>query len=199
MLTIRTRQQYLTTLGFYKGKINGVENNATRAAYLALQKKYFVRKSDQDGLYGPNTDILLLNAIRVHNRSKNFNLTEFKCDCGGRHCTGYPTYLSKDLLDNIQKIRTNYGQPVTITSGLRCKKRNAEVGGISTSKHLKGKAVDFYIPGHTDTEAQRLATSKYWMKMKNSNYSYAYLPTKYRAVIERVSTGMGNAVHGDVK
>lgn len=199
MLTIKNRQKYLTTLGFYTGKIDGIEGTKTRAAYKALQKAYFSRSSDIDAVYGQNTDILLLNAVRVHNHCKNFSLKEFKCDCGGKYCTGYPEYLSISLLDNIQAMRDKYKKPVTITSGLRCKKQNAAVGGISTSRHTTGKAVDFYIPGKTDTESGRYAVTNDWMKLKKSHYSYAYLPTRYRSNLEKTASGMGNAVHGDVK
>lgn len=203
MLSIRTRQTYLSNLGFYKGKINGIEDAATRKAYLALQQKYFTRKADQDGIYGPNTDIVLLNAMRVKRRTSNFSLEEFKCECGGKYCTGYPAYLNISLLENIQKVRDKYKKPVTITSGLRCKGYNNSLGGSSSnSRHMLGKALDFYIPGKTTTESGRLTVMKYWMTLDNANFTYCYLPTKYRTTQEKTATYMGDsggAVHGDVK
>lgn len=47
--------------------------------------------------------------------------------------------LTKEIL---QPIRTKYGKPITITSGFRCEKLNKAVGGVSTSQHRKGEAVD---------------------------------------------------------
>ena len=62
MLNVKTRQTYLKSLGFYKGVIDGIEGVLTKQAYKNLQKTYFVRKSDIDGIYGNNTDKLLQNA-----------------------------------------------------------------------------------------------------------------------------------------
>lgn len=199
MTSIENRQKYLKSQGLYNGKIDGKENSELKAAYLKLQKKY-MRKQDCDGIYGPNTDKVLLNLARVTKRCKNFTLTEFKCECGGRFCTGYPAYLDTNLLDNIQKVRTKYGQPVTITSGLRCKGYNSELGGsISNSRHMTGKALDFYVPGKTTTESGRITVMNYWKTLAGANFEYCYLPTKFRTVQEKTATYMGNAVHCDVK
>ena len=75
MLSIKERQEYLKYLGLYKGKIDGIEGKQTKTAIKNLQAKYFTRKSDIDGLYGKNTDILLVNAYRVKKYTKNFDLT----------------------------------------------------------------------------------------------------------------------------
>lgn len=47
--------------------------------------------------------------------------------------------LTKEIL---QPIRNKYGKPITITSGFRCEKLNKAVGGVPTSQHIKGEAVD---------------------------------------------------------
>lgn len=78
---------------------------------------------------------------------KNFNYNEFKCKCGGKYCNGYPVAFSYDLASNLQKIRNYFRKPLIITSPLRCNQHNKNSGGTSTSKHLKGWAVDFYING----------------------------------------------------
>ncbi len=41
------------------------------------------------------SDVTVYN---VKNYCKNFNLKEFKCGCGGKHCTGYPVVLNVQLL-----------------------------------------------------------------------------------------------------
>ena len=46
MLTIKERQEYLYFLGYYKGKIDGIEGKLTKQAYLKLQNDYFFRKKD---------------------------------------------------------------------------------------------------------------------------------------------------------
>lgn len=88
--------------------------------------------------------------------SAHFKKSEFKCKCGGRYCNGYPAgNTNAKLLTILEKIRAHYGKSVTIRSGQRCKKRNAQVGGVSNSAHTKGKAADIYIKGICDTAAGR--------------------------------------------
>ena len=41
MLSVKTRQKYLKNLGFYKGKIDGIEGSITKKAYRNIQKKIF--------------------------------------------------------------------------------------------------------------------------------------------------------------
>lgn len=49
------------------------------------------------------------------------------------------TYLVENLLD---KAREQLGMPITVTSGYRSEKVNKAVGGVATSQHTKGEAVD---------------------------------------------------------
>lgn len=190
MLSVRKRQEYLTYLGLYDGAIDNVEGPYTRAAYRELQKKYFTREKDIDGLYGPNTDNLLLNAYYVKKYTKNFTLEEFKCDCGGKHCSGYPAVLSIFLLEGIQDVRDVYG-PTTITSGMRCKQYNNRLKGSSrTSRHLVGRAVDFFVEKCRTLEG-RQEVMDYWRKRPKYNYTYCNVRGSH--------PNMGNAIHGDVK
>ncbi|MEG2649998.1 MAG: D-Ala-D-Ala carboxypeptidase family metallohydrolase, partial [Eubacterium sp.] len=46
----------------------------------------------------------------------------------------------------IEILRESLGAPVIITSGVRCTRYNAEVGGIEYSRHLRGHAADLYSP-----------------------------------------------------
>lgn len=55
-----------------------------------------------------------------------------------------------ELIPNVQLtatklelVRAALGKPIIITSGYRCPALNARVGGVSTSAHTKGLAVDF--------------------------------------------------------
>ena len=54
--------------------------------------------------------------------------------------------LCKLILD---KLRNQFGV-VQITSGYRRPKKNEMVGGVTTSQHLLGEAVDFYCPHAPD-------------------------------------------------
>jgi hypothetical protein len=47
----------------------------------------------------------------------------------------------------LERVRTTLGgQPIMITSGYRCPELNKACGGSSTSQHMTGQAVDFYVP-----------------------------------------------------
>lgn len=47
----------------------------------------------------------------------------------------------------LQPIREKLQKPMIITSGYRCQLLNIKIGGVSTSQHAKGQAVDFYVKG----------------------------------------------------
>lgn len=202
MLSIKKRQQYLKNLGFYNGKIDGIEGKLTKSAYKSIQTKYFP-KSEQDGRYGNNTEILLRNAERVRLYCKNFKLEEFSCECGGKYCTKFPSLISIRLLKNLQKTRNKLGVPMTITSGLRCQRWNTICGGATFSRHMKGQAIDF-VSEKTKTFTQRKKLIDWYIKLYGSNYAYQY---KYGRTKWHTYTGsnpncnypeMGSAVHIDV-
>ena len=48
-----------------------------------------------------------------------------------------------DLVTNVlDRLRGEWGRPIIVTSGYRCKELNAAVGGTHNSQHLKGQAAD---------------------------------------------------------
>lgn len=52
----------------------------------------------------------------------------------------------KALVNNVlDPIREAWGKPIIVTSGFRCKAVNDKVGGVATSQHTKGQAVDLDI------------------------------------------------------
>lgn len=78
--------------------------------------------------------------------SPHFKRFEVACECCGR-IGAYNSNLVKTLF-HLEKMRTEARQPVIIKPGhclYRCRKHNAEVGGVSDSLHLKALAVDFHI------------------------------------------------------
>lgn len=74
----------------------------------------------------------------------NFTMEELKCKCK-KYCNGIPHPISYELVEILQKIRNHFGKAVMITSFVRCRQHNKNVGGVSNSKHLYGTAVDFYV------------------------------------------------------
>lgn len=189
LLSLETRKRYFTKLGL--GAYN--EKNIRK-----LQKQYFSRPEDVDGIYGRDTDYLLRHIYNVTVHSKNFKPEEFKCECGGRYCTGYPNYMKSNQMKHLQRIRDHWGRPMEITCGLRCKRFNAEIGGsIQNSKHLNGQATDFYQRGVTDTLAHRRNAIRWIKKQPNHTYTYGDGINSFGNYVSAIY--MGNALHTDTK
>lgn len=188
LLTVKTRKKWMTLLGY---KYN-------RKGILQMQKDYFVRKKDQDGYYGSDTDKLLRHLHHVKKYAPNFAPQEFRCGCGGKYCTGYPTWMRVTELQHLQRIRTHYGRPMIVTSGIRCKTFNNQLSGSSReSKHMSGKACDFYMLGVTDTLDHRKKSIAWIKKQPNHNWTYGNGWCSKDYVVN--APNMGNAMHTDVK
>ena len=55
---------------------------------------------------------------------------------------GSGKHMDHDLLVMIDKARALYGKPIVVTSGFRTESHNKNVGGVASSSHLKGLAID---------------------------------------------------------
>lgn len=177
-MTIKQKQHLLAYLGYYEGDIDGKWGNLSKTATVAFQKDVGLTA---DGVCGEATEKALKQAV-ANGISKNtetttsgdfwdgikyFKRTEFKCKCGNVYCNGYPAEPEEKLVKVADKVREYFGSPATVSSGLRCKQHNANVGGVSNSRHLSGKAMDFSIKGKT--ASQVLAYVK-----QQSDIRYAY-------------------------
>lgn len=49
----------------------------------------------------------------------------------------------------LEPVQAHFKSPVVIHSGYRSPLLNTLVGGVDTSQHCKGQAVDFHVEGHT--------------------------------------------------
>lgn len=183
LLTVEERKRRFKYLG-YEYSFNGIKK---------FQKYAFPKQPKQwDGKWGINTDRACRHIYNVKRVTKNFSPEEFKCTCG--RCAGYPTYMKQVELKHIQAIRTYYGKKMEITSGMRCSYENKRVGGVKSSGHLYGYAVDFHMKGVTDTVAQRQRALTFISKRPNHEFSYgAYM--KDSNGMYRTAAGMGNAMH----
>lgn len=63
------------------------------------------------------------------------------------------TALIEKVLD---PLREAYGKPIIVTSGYRCPKLNAAVGGSASSQHVKGEAADIRSVADTPEENKKL-------------------------------------------
>lgn len=71
--------------------------------------------------------------------TEHFNMSEFRCKCGGTH----DTILNPELpekLENLFKILNC--SAIVITSGYRCPTHSLNVGGSASDYHTKGYAAD---------------------------------------------------------
>lgn len=170
----------------------------SKSGIKAFQMKYMLRKSDYDGIWGTNTDNTARTVDNVRKYTKNFEPKEFRCECGGRYCCGFPSYMKPHELMNIQAIRSHWNRPVIVTCGLRCKTYNKKLNGsITNSKHLTGQAIDFYQKGVTDTLANRKMAIKWIKKLPNHTYTYGNGINSNGYKVK--ASYMGNALHTDTK
>lgn len=188
LLSEEKRKKYFEYIGY----------EYTEEGIKKFQKKYMKRKSDVDGIYGTNTDNALRTVRNVKKYAPSFSPEEFVCECNGRYCCGYPTYMKAKQLKHMQAIRDHYNKPITITCGMRCKRYNNSLrGSISNSRHLSGLACDFYQKGVTDTLANRKKAIKYIKKLANHNYTYGNGINSNGYGVN--APYMGNALHTDTK
>lgn len=99
--------------------------------------------------------------------TKNFQISEFACNDG----TPVPEELIsnvQELANNLQVLRDDIGESLTINSGYRSPSWNKKVGGAKSSMHLKAKAGDLVCrsltPKQLKARIERLIKAG---KMKN--------------------------------
>lgn len=60
------------------------------------------------------------------------------------------------LCEQLQTIRNEWGEPIIISSGYRCKELNKKVGGASNSDHVYSCAVDIHTKENTKEKNKEL-------------------------------------------
>ena len=127
----------------------GPKTEARILEVIATGEEPVYKKSDNTDYTADYTNVQNNNTVNstdgntgtVWDEIKYFKKSEFACKCG-KYCDGYPSEIDMDMVKIADKIRAKIGKPITINSGLRCKTHNANVGGVSNSQHLYGKAAD---------------------------------------------------------
>ena len=168
-MTIKQRQHLLAYLGYYVGQVDGDWGSLSKTSCTAFQKD---REITADGYGGPETDKALKYAVEndlfksepvvdedtnvptttgtFWDDSEFFDREEFRCQCKGKYCNGFPVEPEEELVRVCNEIRRRLGVPVSIVdaggSGVRCPQHNASpaVGGVANSNHLYGKAADLH-------------------------------------------------------
>lgn len=73
--------------------------------------------------------------------TKNFNKTEFESNDGAP----MPDSVFQNIIElanNLQILRDDINEPLTVTSGYRSPEHNKKAGGVRNSQHPFGKAAD---------------------------------------------------------
>lgn len=160
-MTNKQKQCLLFYLGYYTGSIDGNWGSKSAVATKKFQSDYGITA---DGLCGSVTEKAMRHAVcygmpvkkadsatgDFWSGVKYFERNEFKCKCG--KCGGFPVEPDEKLVKLLVQIREHFDSPITITSGVRCKTHNTNVGGASSSQHLKGTAADIKVKGKTPKE-----------------------------------------------
>lgn len=179
ILCIKDLQNLLNNKG-YNLSVDGIVGNATLNAIKDFQSKNGL---SVDGIAGTKTFEKLKSSsstTTTWDDIKHFKKEEFTCQCG---CglNNIDIRLAKILEDYF---RNYYNKPVVITSGCRCSKHNAQVGGVQGSRHVLGKASDFYVSGVSVSTF--LARAKELQKQGIIRYTYTN------------STNMNGVIHIDI-
>ena len=181
-MNIMQQQCHLAALGFYKLRrkdgfpaIDGISGPATRQAIynfqLAHQKRPAGSPLRTDGIWGPETEKALRQVIGTGEKPQlpekkdqgkipdfwkkypDVDRESWRCQCGGRFCSGFPVEPSEGTVALLQKFHDHFGVPIRRHSGIRCPGYNRTIPGASPlSKHRLGMAYDFHMDGVTPRE-----------------------------------------------
>ena len=173
---IKKRQCLLLYLGYYVGDVDGVWGQMSKTAVKAFKGDFggFAVNDtvDEDTLkamqhavaYGmPAKKEEAPTSGDFWDGIKYFQKAEFRCKCG---CGA--DSMEEKLVKTADKVRGYFGNPMTVSSGRRCTTHNARVGGVSNSRHLTGKAMDFCVRGMS---ASMVLT--YVQNLPEIRYAYA--------------------------
>lgn len=161
-MTDKQKQHLLGYLGYYSGQVDGIWGRLSQDATRAFQRDYGL---EEDGICGIATEKALRGAVagtmgKVQESDTDesadgwwkdiryFTREEFRCQCKGKYCNGFPVEPQEEMVRTVDEIRRRLGIPISIVtaggSGVRCRKHNADVGGVANSEHLYGRAADLH-------------------------------------------------------
>lgn len=187
-MTNTQKQCLLTFLGYDTGGVDGIWGPKSRKATEQCQEDLNI---PSDGIWGPQTEAAVLEAVytwdvdapvepevpsddstmaELFSGIRYWSPEEFRCRCGEYHepyCDGFPVLPDRTLLELADDIRAETGVAHR-SSAIRCPQHNIDSGGVANSRHLTGKALDFFVEGYT---AKRLLDVV--LKDKRVRYAYA--------------------------
>ena len=192
-MTEKQAQHLLAYLGYYTMAVDGIWGPGSDQALRRFQREYGI---EENGKLDEVTEKALTHSIPYgmpqfeENESGSFwdeieyfTRDEFKCKCGTYHapyCDGFPAEPREDLVRILEDVRINFGVPVTIVSGLRCRQHNADSDGVSNSQHMYGEAADINVRGVAPSAVEaflaRRGGVRYHYHIQNSNNVHVDVP-----------------------
>lgn len=120
--------------------------------------------------------------------TEHFTLEEFTTSSTAKARGIDNSVSSQRVVDNLRNLceqvleplRSYANQPITISSGYRCKTLNKVVGGARNSQHMTGEAADIHIPLYDfkDSTGSRLTDiqqARDWMQWLTDNTDFDQL------------------------
>lgn len=162
-MTVKQIQNLLQYLDYYNGIPDGDFGPLTRDAVTDFQRAFGLKV---DGDPGPETQKALTHAVAYGMPERKepeptadwwdeiefFDREEFRCQCGGKYCDGYPAEPQEKMVRIADAARKHFKRPANVVSGLRCETWNEIQGGVWNSQHRYGEACDLQIPGVTGAQ-----------------------------------------------
>lgn len=111
----------------------------------------------------------------------HFSDAELACHhCGANECT-------QALVDALEAFRALTGKPVIVSSGYRCRKHNAEAGGVGKSQHVEGLAADIRVEGLTAVELEAAARKIHAIRGigRNDHRQYVHIDVRPTLTLAR--------------
>ena len=128
--------------------VDGIPGSATKKMLIGAIAGTAVKAEKPESSDTPKTGTFW-DEIRYFRRE------EFRCQCGGKYCNGFPAEPVEETVRLADEIRSRAGVPLKVNSGVRCKQHNADAGGVWNSLHLTGQAIDL-APISGDISVARL-------------------------------------------
>ena len=162
-MTVKQIQNLLQYLDYYNGIPDGDFGSLTREAVTGFQRAFGLTA---DGDPGPETQKALTHDVAYGMPTREepeptadwwdeiefFDREEFRCQCGGKYCDGYPAEPQEKMVRIADAARKHFKRPANVVSGLRCETWNEIQGGVWNSQHRYGEACDLQIPGVTGAQ-----------------------------------------------
>lgn len=139
---------------YYNGPLDGIWGPESQKAADRFIRDFTGEEGAKEAAPAPSGDFW--------DEIQYFDRDEFRCQCGGKYCNGFPHEPQETMVRLCDEIRRRAGVPILIRdaggSGLRCPQWNATIpGAAANSYHTKGMAADLHPRGKTPAQLHAIA------------------------------------------